>query len=67
MVNMRQDQSLSMLWCIECHLAPEKAVGEKHLITAMDPEMRKGDAAKGLELVEKYHIKTRLDCSACHR
>ncbi|MBF0431085.1 MAG: cytochrome c3 family protein [Fibrobacteria bacterium] len=66
MAEVRQEQSLSMSWCLDCHKAPEKVLREKHLITAALTSMP-NQIEQGKKLLESYHINTRIDCSACHR
>jgi len=62
-------KSLEMRWCLECHRAPENYLRPKELVYAMDYVPPADQAALGLELVKKYHVKTRqlTDCSICHR
>jgi len=67
---MRQEKSLQMEWCLECHRHPEKFVRPKEEVFNLSWEQPENQEALGRELVKKYHIlsPTRLtDCSTCHR
>jgi hypothetical protein len=67
MAEVRHSQSLTMAWCLDCHQAPEIFLRDRKLITASawkPPGERK---EYGKEFYQKYHVKTRIDCSACHR
>lgn len=75
---VRQVQSLSMGWCLECHRAPEKhmvaadPVGSigTHGITDLGHWAKqlaaKDQVEKGLELVRAKRIEPPQDCGACH-
>jgi hypothetical protein len=61
---VRQDQPLSMSWCLECHAAPEihlRPVGE---ITNMEYPQ---SLEEGLRLKQTKNINPPIHCSACHR
>jgi hypothetical protein len=66
---VRQVESLSMSWCLECHRSPEKSIRPKDKVTDLSWKPGQGEDALsiGRELVKKYHIKPREDCSTCHR
>ena len=64
-----QESSLLMEWCVECHRHPEAAVGPRDQVTnplagaaAQHAEMR-----DGANLLKQYDVRTRTDCSTCHR
>jgi hypothetical protein len=62
-----QEASLQMEWCLDCHRHPERYLRPREAVflTDWDPS---GDATElGLELVERYDVKPRTDCSTCHR
>lgn len=67
MERVRQEQPLSMSWCLDCHRDPAHNLRPADAITKMDwkPE---GDAeALGRELMAKNSIHPPTDCSGCHR
>ena len=70
MALMWQEASLQMEWCVSCHLDPERAVQPRETITRLEPfhSTRGSDrAAEGRRLMEEYDVRTRTDCSTCHR
>lgn len=67
MEQVHQAEPLTMAWCLDCHLAPELKLRDKKLMTA-SAWVPQGDRAEyGRQFLEKNHINTRIDCSACHR
>ena len=62
-----QESSLLMEWCVDCHRNPGSAVGPREQVT--DPAARpaKHGDVHTAELLQKYNVRTRTDCSACHR
>jgi len=59
--------SLHMEWCLECHLRPERYLTPREAIFAMDWEPPADREALGRRLVREYNVRTRTDCSTCHR
>jgi hypothetical protein len=59
--------SLQMEWCVECHRAPERHLQPRDTVTKIDWEPPADRAALGRRLAEEYEIRTRTDCSTCHR
>jgi len=63
---MWQSASLQMEWCLDCHRHPERHVGPRESVMLMrgapglTPEARAA-------LVREYDVRTRTDCSTCHR
>jgi len=67
METVRHAQSLTMSWCLDCHNAPEERLRDRKLVT-MSSWTPEGDrSAYGREFFDKYNIRTRIDCSTCHR
>lgn len=64
---VRQVESLSMSWCLECHRNPEKHIRPKDKVTDLSWESKEDPVALGKELVKKYNIRPREDCNTCHR
>jgi len=62
-----QHASLHMLWCLDCHRHPETQVQPRETVmdAAWTPPPGRPDL--GRRLVEDYDIRTRVDCSTCHR
>ena len=62
-------QHMSMSWCLECHRAPEKYIRPADAVFDVNWEAPKDQLAQGLQLVEKFNIKTEqlTNCSICHR
>jgi len=67
METVRQDQPLTMGWCLDCHRAPENHLRPLDKITDMTWEPEEGQLALGQELLEENHIRNLTDCSTCHR
>jgi hypothetical protein len=62
-----QEKSLQMEWCLECHRAPERFVRPREAVFQMDWQPAEDQETLGRRLVEEYDIRTRTDCSTCHR
>jgi hypothetical protein len=62
-----QEASLHMIWCLDCHRHPESYVQPRETVMTFDWQPPADRAAFGRGLIEKYDIKTRTDCSTCHR
>jgi hypothetical protein len=67
---MKQENSLQMEWCLDCHRNPQNYVRPREEVFTMgyrppeDPAERSGLVAK---LMDDYKIKPSTDCSTCHR
>ena len=63
---VRQEEPLSMGWCLDCHRAPEEHLRPRDRITdlAWQPP---DDPAFGAELARLHEITPSTDCSTCHR
>lgn len=61
--------TLQMRWCLDCHRAPEQYIRPKEEVYNMNYVPPQDQIAFGLDLVKKYHVKTKQlsDCSICHR
>jgi hypothetical protein len=66
---MRQYQSLTMGWCLDCHRDPTPHLRPHNAV--FDPEWKPpaNQADEGKKLLIAYHIdiKHLTDCSVCHR
>lgn len=66
---VRQEHTLWMKWCIECHRDPAKQIRPKEQVFNMAYQAPRDQESLGKELVAKYHVHTEAlaDCSMCHR
>jgi hypothetical protein len=62
---VRQEHTLLMEWCLDCHRQPEKHVRPREQVFSMTYQRQGPD--EGKELVKKYNIKSKTSCNACHR
>lgn len=74
MEEVRQDQPLSMAWCLECHRSPEQNLRPREEVTNMSWDALaatgKSPSELGSELAAQYHIQPQpymTSCSTCHR
>ena len=64
---MKQQNSLQMEWCINCHRNPQDYVRPREEVFTMGYRPQKAQSELGRELIAKYNIKPSTDCSTCHR
>lgn len=66
---MRQEHTLWMKWCIDCHRDPAKEIRPKEEVFNMTYQPPRDQAALGKRLVAEYQVHTTqlTDCSMCHR
>ncbi len=70
---VRQEKSLSMAWCLECHRDPTPHLRPRSEITNMDwaaTQINKTQAEIAKELLEEYQIHNSAfltNCTTCHR
>jgi cytochrome c7-like protein len=64
---MRQENSLQMEWCINCHRNPQSFVRPREEVFTMGYRPREDQSTLGPKLVAAYNIKPSTDCSTCHR
>ena len=67
MERVRQEQPLSMGWCLDCHRNPAPNLRPPELATAMDWVPDRPAAELGAELMKQRNLKPSTDCSTCHR
>ena len=67
MNQVRQATSLQMEWCLDCHRHPERFVRPRERAFDLAWEPPADQEALGRRLVEEYGVRTRTDCSTCHR
>ena len=61
---VRQEEPLSMSWCLECHNAPEKHLRPRSELTNMSYVH---DDHVGEQLKKDLNVNPPIHCSACHR
>ena len=66
---MRQQQPLTMGWCLECHRHPERQLRPRDAVFDMNWRPPADQEAQEKRLVAQYHIDAShlTDCSTCHR
>ena len=64
---MRQEASLQMEWCLDCHRNPEQYVRPRDQVFSVDYRAPSNQAELGARLVAEYHIQKLTSCSTCHR
>jgi hypothetical protein len=64
---VRQEASLQMEWCLNCHRNPERYVRPRSEVFRMDYTPPLNQAELGSKLVDQYKIRRLTDCSTCHR
>ena len=57
--------SLQMEWCLECHRHPERNLSPRDAVFKMDSLSPPSGSSE--RLAKLYKVKTRTDCSTCHR
>jgi len=64
---MRQQNSLQMEWCINCHRTPENYVRPRSEVYTMGYRPPVPQSVLGPALVKEYGIRGNTSCSTCHR
>jgi hypothetical protein len=69
MALMRQQQPLTMGWCLQCHRHPGRYLRPQAEVFDMAWKPPPDQAAQGAALIRRYLISTAhlTDCSTCHR
>jgi cytochrome c7-like protein len=67
MAAVEQVQPLTMGWCLDCHRDPVPYIRPKDQVTNMEWVPEGDPVALGRELARKYDVKTRTNCTTCHR
>jgi len=63
----KQENSLQMEWCLNCHRNPQNYVRPREEVFTMGYRPQEDQATLGPKLVTAYNIKPSTDCSTCHR
>jgi len=64
---MKQQSSLQMEWCLNCHRNPEQFVRPRSEVLTMGYVPAVAQAELGPKLVAEYKIQSLTNCSVCHR
>lgn len=64
---VRQVETLSMGWCLDCHRNPERYVQPLESLPERDWDPGEDRLAIGRYVVEQLGIRPSTDCSSCHR
>jgi menaquinone reductase, multiheme cytochrome c subunit len=67
MVVVKQEEPLSMAWCLECHRNPAPNVRPVELVTRLDWQAPGDPAEIGRELIAAKNIQPPVNCAGCHR
>ena len=68
METVRQEQPLSMGWCLDCHRDPDPHIRPLDKVTDLDWAPDEGTRRDTGERLRQIHgIQPRTDCSTCHR
>jgi hypothetical protein len=64
---VRQVETLSMGWCLDCHRNPDAHLRPPEAVTRMDWVAPEDPATYGRRLREARNIRPSTDCTTCHR
>jgi hypothetical protein len=64
---VRQVETLSMSWCLECHRNPEPHLRPIGQVTDLDWVPEESREVLGARLRKEYNVNPSTDCSTCHR
>jgi hypothetical protein len=62
-----REATLHMEWCLDCHRDPERFVGRREEVFSTASPSEVLPAAARRELAGNYDVKSKTDCSVCHR
>lgn len=64
---MHQAAPLTMQWCLQCHANPEQYVRPREEVFNSAYQKPTNQEELGKQLMEDYHIQSKMSCTACHR
>lgn len=65
---VQQNQNLLMTWCLSCHRNPEKFIRPQSEVFNVHWNVSAQEQKEiGAMLVQEYNVKSKTDCSVCHR
>jgi len=62
-----QHASLHMEWCLECHRHPGRYIRPREQVFNMEWTPKADGGAEAKKLVQEYRVRSKTDCSTCHR
>lgn len=62
-----QESSLLMEWCVGCHRNPDGSIQPRDSVTHAAAAIPAAGTVQSASLLREYKIRTRTDCSTCHR
>jgi hypothetical protein len=60
-------QTFQMSFCLDCHQNPAQYVRPEDQVFNMAWQAPANQDALGAQLVQAYHIQSKISCSTCHR
>ena len=60
-------QSLQMGWCLDCHMDPARYVRPREEVFNMAWQPPANQPELGRQIVQAYHVQSKISCSTCHR
>jgi hypothetical protein len=67
MAEVRQEASLTMGWCVDCHRNPAPHLRPVEAVTAMGWSPPASGDSLGAALAARYHVRRLTNCTTCHR
>ena len=64
---MAKGATLQMGFCINCHMHPEQQVRPREEVFNMSWQPPANQIQLGTQLVQTYHVQSKISCSTCHR
>ncbi len=64
---VRQEKSLLMEWCLDCHRAPERYLRPRAEVYSTSYRAPANQLELGHRLKAEYDVNTQVSCSTCHR
>ena len=60
-------QSMQMSWCLDCHQDPGRFIRPADQVFNMAWQPPANQEELGQQLVQLYHVQSKISCSTCHR
>ena len=60
-------ESLQMEWCLDCHRNPEQHIRPREDVFTMGWQPPGDREQLARQLMQDYHVQSKMDCSTCHR
>jgi ferredoxin len=62
-----REHALNMEWCLSCHRDPQKYLRPREEVFNMHWTPPENSEQLGRELMLRYHVQSKTNCSTCHR